>query len=72
LNIVLRARRLDFTVSEPLSWLVKAGSDSNWCATWSEIWKWIRFGDGTEPMLPCEGDIRVMMAEEELSAKGGG
>ncbi len=29
----LRGRRLDFTVTEPLSQLVKAGSDSNWWAT---------------------------------------
>ena len=45
LKITLRSRRLEFHVSEPLSRLVKAGSDSNWCATWPDIWKWIQFGE---------------------------
>jgi site-specific DNA recombinase len=45
LEITLRARRLDFAVAKPLRYLVEAGSDSAWCATWPEIWKWIQFGD---------------------------
>ena len=44
LEIALRGRQLDISVSKPLSHLVKAGSDSGWCATWPEIWKWIQFG----------------------------
>jgi DNA invertase Pin-like site-specific DNA recombinase len=51
LEITLQGRRLDVSVSEPLSHLVKAGSVSNWCATWSEIWKWIQEGDVTEDSL---------------------
>jgi hypothetical protein len=45
LEITLQGRRLDVSVSEPLSHLVEAGSVSNWCATWSDIWKWIQFGE---------------------------
>lgn len=45
LKIDLRGRRLDFTPPEPLSQLVHAGSDSNWCGTWIETWKWIISGD---------------------------
>lgn len=44
LKLELRGRRLDFTVQEPLFQLVRAGSDSNWCATWPEIWNWIMYG----------------------------
>jgi site-specific DNA recombinase len=51
LEITLRGRRLDFTVLEPLSQLVKAGSVSNWCATWPEIWKWIVYGDNAGPVV---------------------
>lgn len=45
LKLALRGRRLDFTVLQPLSQLVKAGGNSNWCSRWPEIWKWIMFGD---------------------------
>lgn len=45
LEIVLRSKRLDVTAREPLSRLIVAGAHSSWCATWSEIWKWIQCGD---------------------------
>lgn len=45
LEIILRSKRLDVTVQEPLSRLIVAGAHSSWCATWSDIWKWIQFGD---------------------------
>ncbi len=48
LKIGLRGRRLDFTVQEPLRYLVKAGSDSNWWACWIETWKWIMYGDAKD------------------------
>lgn len=48
LKIDLRGRRLDFTAQEPLRYLVKAGSDSNWCACWIETWKWIVYGDAKD------------------------
>lgn len=61
LKLVLQGRRLDVSVTEPLSLLVKASTDSNWCATWSEIWNWIQFGDmnletGHEGSLPNNGE----------------
>ena len=48
LKIELRGRRLDFTAMEPLSQLVRAGSDSSWCSMWSETWNWIMFGDAKD------------------------
>ena len=71
LEITLRSRRLDFTVLEPLSHLVRGGSDSNWCASWFHIWKWIRFGEVDTTSMPCEADLRRMMAEEDAPAKRG-
>jgi len=50
LEIALRSRRLDFTVPKPLSMLIEAGVTSKWCATWSEIWKWIQFGEPAAKM----------------------
>jgi hypothetical protein len=67
LEIVLRGRRLDFTVQEPLSQLVKAGSDSSWCATWFEIWKWIQFGEPAESLHISEEELRRMMGKERDS-----
>lgn len=45
LEITLRSRRLDVSTRKPLSQLLAAGATSSWCARWSDIWKWIQFGD---------------------------
>jgi hypothetical protein len=69
LEIVLRGRRLDISVTEPLSQLVKAGSDSNWCTRWPDIWKWITFGDHAAAMNISPGDLHLMMGGDERSVK---
>lgn len=63
LNIVLRGGRLDISVSEPLSHLVQAGSNSSWCATWCDIWKWIVFGAQADQMGISDAELRRMMGE---------
>jgi hypothetical protein len=67
LEIVLRGRHLDLTASEPLAKLVKAGSDSSWCATWSEIWKWIQFGEPAAQMNIPKEELQRMMGEDRES-----
>ncbi len=69
LKIILRGRRLDFTVLEPLSQLVRAGSDSNWCATWIDIWKWIQFGDQAEALGISPAQLHLMMGGDERAVK---
>lgn len=64
LNIPLKGRRLDISVAEPLSHLVKAGSNSNWCASWFELWKWIQFGDQARQLGISETELRTMMGED--------
>jgi site-specific DNA recombinase len=49
LEMSLQGRRLDFKPSEPLATLVRAASDSNWWASWSELWKWVQFGAAPRP-----------------------
>lgn len=50
LEISLRGRRLDFKPSEPLATLVRAASNSNWWASWAELWKWVQFGESPRPV----------------------
>jgi len=57
LEIVLRSKRLAVSAREPLSQLIVAGSHSSWCATWSDIWKWIQFGD-TKPETKHGGSVK--------------
>lgn len=69
LEIILRGRRLDTSVSEPLSQLVKAGNESTWCARWPEIWKWIQFGPYASEMKITREELRLMMGENVRAVK---
>lgn len=67
LEISLQGRRLDFKPSEPLATLVRAASNSNWWASWSELWKWVQFGEAPRPLRRST----LSMTREAKNAKMG-
>lgn len=69
LESVLRARRLDFTVSKPLSLLLNAGILSQWCTSWSEIWKWIQFGEPASQLGISPEQLHLMMGGDRRAVK---
>jgi len=58
-EISLQGRRLDFKPAEPLATLVRAASNSNWWASWSELWKWVQYGEAASPQRRRRSTLRV-------------